>query len=196
VGQHVVAQQEVGLAPLVEEVAGQLLAEELGDDGNALVDGHRCDVPSRLDAQHGDAPGEEELQKVSVVAGQLHHQAMGAQAPPVTDGGHVFPGAGHEGARVGREVRVLLEDVRGRNPVRQLDEGARVAHEGAEGVEGFGGGQVARGHVGLAKRRHPQVHEDRAQGAATRPAVVGGVGRPGDHGRTPGAPARRRPMPA
>src|SRR4029450_10663391 len=76
-GQDVVGHHQVGPAALGDQLAGQLLAEEPGQGGDAPFDGGLGHVDGRLDAQHRHPAGHEVLQQVAVVAGQLDNQAVG-----------------------------------------------------------------------------------------------------------------------
>ena len=67
--QHVVGDDQVGLTPLLREVQGRLLTEELHQSGHADLFRRRRDRIGRIDAQNGYAHLQEILQQVPIVAG-------------------------------------------------------------------------------------------------------------------------------
>ena len=76
--QHVVADDEVGLRALGDQLLGEPRAEEIdAASGRPSRRPRFGDVGRRLDAEHGHAERQEVLQQIAVVAGQLDHQAVG-----------------------------------------------------------------------------------------------------------------------
>ena len=75
VREHVVAEQQVGLAALGRQRARPLDAEELARASGCPSLGHRGDVRRRLDAEHRHAALHEVLQQVAVVGRDLDDQA-------------------------------------------------------------------------------------------------------------------------
>src|SRR6266446_5298121 len=82
----IVADYEIGALALGYQLVGEFSSEELRARWNALADGDRGDVDSRLDAKYRHAKREKVLQQVAVIAGQLNNQASGAQPEPLRDG--------------------------------------------------------------------------------------------------------------
>ena len=159
-GQDVVGHHQVGLAPFAGQPAGQLLAEELGQGGDPSFGGHLGHVAGRLDPEHRDPPGDEVLQQVAVVAGQLDDQALGAQPEPLGGQVGVVAGVAHPGVGVGREVGVLGEDrLRGHVPL-QLHQPALLADVGPQRVERLHLVELVGGEEALAQRRRPEVADD------------------------------------
>ena len=84
-GEHVVADHEVGLPPLGGEPLGELDAEELDEGRNAARLGRRRDVRGRVDAEHRDPLRNEMLEQIAVVRGELDDEAVRAEAQPFGD---------------------------------------------------------------------------------------------------------------
>jgi hypothetical protein len=61
------------------------------------------------DAEHGNAEGQEMLQQISVIAGQLDREAIGPQAEPVLDHIAVGLGVGDPGGREGGKIGIFCE---------------------------------------------------------------------------------------
>ena len=116
---------------------------------------------------------EEVLQQVAVVRGELDDEALGAE--PETTGDHVGVDTGvlDPGVRVGREVRVLVEDLLGRDERRQLGEPAARADADVQREERLHrldavGGQEALAEWGLAEIDHAELKRGSAATAASR----------------------------
>ena len=124
VGQHVVAEEEVGADALATRLAGQLGAEELDACRDAAFNRRRRDVRGRLDPEHGDAALDEVLEQVAVVARDLDDLAVGAEAEPLRHIADVGTGVLEPAPRERREVRVVAEDVLRRLEFGQLHEEA------------------------------------------------------------------------
>ena len=188
VGQHVVAQQQVGLAVFAGDVGGGGPAHEAHRRRDTLADGHLGDVGGRLDPQHRDAGGDEVLEQVAVVAGDFHHAAVRAQLEAIRGHHGVTARMFDPARRVGREVGVLAEDRVRRHELLQLHQVAVVADVGVQRVEGLHVAELVRRDVRLAQRAHAQIDEAGAQRRLAEAAFEGGgacrhVGRIGGSGR-------------
>ena len=75
---YVVRQNYVG--PILRrELGSQIASEELGDCADALFGGDPGNVTGGLDTEHGHAGSYEVLEQVTIVAGNLNHQTLGAE---------------------------------------------------------------------------------------------------------------------
>ena len=169
-GQHVVADDQIGAPALGDQRIGQGDAEEVDLRRDAFVDRDAGDVGGRLDAEHGHAERQEMLQQIAVIARKLDHQAVRAEAEPVLD--HLAIGLGvRDPARgVGREVGVLAEDLLRAHVLLQLDQKAGPAHQRVQGEVGLHRVELARRQKALAERRHAEVDEGTLEPAAAQPA--------------------------
>ena len=77
VGEHIVPEQQVGLAVLARDLRCGSRAEERTSRRHALLDRRLGDVGGRLDAETGIPARDEVLKQVAVVAGDLHHLLRG-----------------------------------------------------------------------------------------------------------------------
>ena len=85
VGEHVVADDQVGRRALVGEPRAELRAEERDQRRDAVRLGDRGHVRGRLDAEHRHAALDEPLQQVAVVAGDLDDASCSAPRPKRAD---------------------------------------------------------------------------------------------------------------
>jgi hypothetical protein len=121
VGQHVVAQQQVGVR-LGGERLGRLHAEELDERRDALLQRDLGHVGRRLDPEHGHAALVEVLQQVAVVGGELHDVAGVIQLEALDHLLDVAAAVVQPRGRVRREVGVVAEDVLRGLVLLELDE--------------------------------------------------------------------------
>src|ERR1700731_210482 len=70
-GKHIVAEDEIRPVAFRHQLLRQLRPEEIDARWNAFVDRDLCYVRGRLDAKDRHAKGQEMLQQISVIAGQL-----------------------------------------------------------------------------------------------------------------------------
>ena len=103
--------------------------------------------------------GRHVLQEVAVVAGDLDHEGVLAEAEPVDRGVDEALGVRHPRVAVRREVGVVAEDVLGRDVRRQLDQQALRADPDVQRVEGLALVELVGREVALARRRHAEVDE-------------------------------------
>src|SRR3981189_388442 len=74
-GQDVVANDQIGPSAVFRELPGGIDAKELDDGRHSLLFGNSTDIRRRLDAQHGHAAGDEVLEQIPVITGQLDDEA-------------------------------------------------------------------------------------------------------------------------
>src|SRR5262249_10793079 len=79
VGEHVVADDEVGLPEFLRDAPGSLNAQELNSSADPPVYGDARDVGCRLDTKDRNRARAEVLQEVSVVAGDFHYLMLAAK---------------------------------------------------------------------------------------------------------------------
>ena len=127
---HVVGDQQVRPAALGHQPGCQLAAEELHDRVDPSLLRHRGHVGGGLDAERRDAALDNVLQQIAVVAGELHHEAVGTQSEALDRHLHILARVVDPGVRVRREVRVLGEDVLGGDELLELDQQAALADAG------------------------------------------------------------------
>ena len=136
-----------------------LLAQERDLGRHALLDRGLGHVRRGLDAERADAPFDDVLQEVAVVARHLDDEGAGVQRQPVDGVLHEGLGVRDPGVAVGGEVGVVAEDVLGGDVGGQLDQQAPGADPDVQGVEDLAAVELVGGQVALAGRRHPQVDE-------------------------------------
>ena len=171
VGEHVVAEQQVG-GGLAGERGGGLAAEELDERRDALLQRHLRDVGGRLDPEHGDLALVEVLQQVAVVGGDLDDVAALVE-PEALDHLLGVAAAVLEPARgVGREVGVVGEDLLGGLELLELHEEALPADERAQRVERLHAVGALGRQVGVGERRHAEVGEHGVDGAPQKRQAV------------------------
>ena len=170
--QHVVAGDEVGGLTGGEHLVGQCPPEERHPRRYAQLDCLGSDVGRRLDAQHRHAHGQEMLQQIAVVAGELDHEAVTVQPEAFAHGHAVAPRMLDPAGGIGREVGILpAKDLLGTDIFAQLHEPALIADQHAQWVESLGLVQLARGQEALAWRRHAEVDHLVHQGSRAEAAV-------------------------
>ena len=128
VRQHVVAEEDICTSMLGSDFGRGLAPEESHDGRNTLVDRAPGHVRRRFDAQHRHTAGDEMLQQVAIVAGDLHHLAGCAEREALD---HHFSVASRmfDPARgIGRKVRVLGENLGRCDEFLQLDQKTLFAH--------------------------------------------------------------------
>ena len=81
VGEDVVAEDEVRLPALRRQFRGELASEEPREGRDTGGHGDLGDVRGRLDAEARHAGGDEVLQQIAVVAGDLDHEALPSEVP-------------------------------------------------------------------------------------------------------------------
>src|ERR1700693_5698304 len=82
--EHVVAQYQVGAMTRCREPARGFAAKELDDRRDSFLLGHLRDIRSRLDTQNRNPSLYEELQQITIIAGELDHFA-GRSQPKLRD---------------------------------------------------------------------------------------------------------------
>ena len=88
------------------------------------------DVGRGLDAETRNRFCNEMLQEIAVVTRDLDDLGIVPQAEPLADRLHVPPGVLHPGIRVGREIRVVAEDLVRRDEFVDLHEETIAADVG------------------------------------------------------------------
>ena len=80
--QHVIGDDQVGVALLRRNLVRHLGAEEGDARGHALGASRRRHVGRRLDAEHPLTERKEMLQEIAVIAAKLDHETFGAKLEP------------------------------------------------------------------------------------------------------------------
>ncbi len=161
--EHVVPEDEIGVAAFAREPGPELRAEELGDGLHAARDRRLGDVQRRLDPEHRDALREEVLQEISVVRRELDDEAVPPEREPLAHLVDVRARMLDPGVRVGREVRVLGEDLLGRGKLRDLGQPAALADPDVQRIEGLAALELIVGQHRLAEGRLAQVDHRQPQ---------------------------------
>lgn len=174
VGVDVVAGDQVGPAVPGGQLGAGLGPQEVHLGTDPPGPRHLRDVRRRLHPEHRDAPGDEVLEQVTVVAGHLGDQAVRAESERLGHRVGVPLGVRDPGIGIGGEIGVVGENVLPRHICRQLHEQATGADPYVQRVEGLGAVQPVLGQVALAQRRHAQVHERLGQCRATEPTFRNG----------------------
>ena len=172
VGQHVVADDEVGLPALCGQALRQGHAEELLKRLHALLArgfGRAC---RGLYAKGGHPGLAHVLQQVAVVAGNLHHQGVRPKPQARESGLHVGLGVGQPGAGERREVHVLAgEDLRAALHFVHLHQKAVRADKELERIVRLRGVQVLRLEEGVGRRRGSKIQKDLGERRVAKAAV-------------------------
>ena len=120
----------------------------------------RCtDIRTGLDAEASDAGVHDVLQKVSVVAGDLHDERALRQGEPIDSPRHEGPGVFDPAARERRVVRVFGERLGRCHQRRNLQQQAFPADPQMERIRGLGVVQLRGSEERLAGRSGPQVED-------------------------------------
>src|SRR4051794_16979202 len=82
-GENIVADDEIGPAPLGDETSSQIEAEECDERRNILGTRRLGDIGGGLDAGNRNAEGQKVLKQVSIIAGDLKDLAIGPKAEPL-----------------------------------------------------------------------------------------------------------------
>jgi hypothetical protein len=123
-----------------------------------------------------DLAGDEVLQEVAVVAGDLDDEAPRREAEAVHDHVAVGVAVGEPGVGVRREVGVIGTEYRvGQRHVGELDEPAGVAEVDVERVARLRSGELRLAEEGVGERRLAQLEEGRRQPGAARAARAHGA---------------------
>ena len=103
------------------------------------------------------------LKEIAIVGGDLDDKVLAAEFEPVSD--HLRVTASVIDPRIGvrGEVRVLREDVLGRDELRELDEQALLAETHVERVEALHEPELLDGDDALAGRRHAEIDDGTAK---------------------------------
>ena len=137
--EHIVGDNEVGLAVPVGDITTGLLAEEHHLGVDALAPSDLGNVGRRLDPERSDAARDAVLQQVAVVARHLDDKGLYVRARAADRGVVDEPaGMGHPGVRIRGEVGVVGEDILRRDVGGQLDQQAVLADAYVQGVERLG----------------------------------------------------------
>ncbi len=170
--QHVVADDEIGEHAAVDELARRVLVEEACQGRHAARFRRLGHVLGRVDAEHGVALLDEELQQVAVIAGELDDTAVARQLEALDRHVDIAPRMRQPRLGIGREIGVFVEDVLGRHVFLYLRQEARAAHHHLERIERLHRVDLVGGEEALAQRRHAEIDEI-VQRAAAEPATVG-----------------------
>src|SRR5262249_21572408 len=101
----------------------------------------------------------EVLQQVAVVARDLDHPAVRAEAEAPDHELAVLTRMLHPALRIGGEIRVFAEDALRRYELLELYEVAALADVGVQRIVGLHRPELLAGDVGLTQGRHAQVDE-------------------------------------
>ena len=116
--------------------------------------------------EDGDAFGDEVLEQVAVVAGELDDLVLWAEIESLDHSLGVDAAVLDPAIRVRGEVRVVAEDVLGADVRLELDQETLAADVDVERVERLHLVELVATHVAFAERRHSQIHEGVASGAS------------------------------
>ena len=128
--QNIVGDDHVGSPSFRPQLPREILIEEGTESRNAFLPGNLSRPFGRIDPEHGNTTPREVLEHVSIVAGELHHQAAGVQPPRSHQLFRVLPRVLQKRVRKGGIIRILPaeKDLRG-DVLRELHQAAvRAAH--------------------------------------------------------------------
>ncbi len=161
VRQHVISQQQVRKAVFARDGFRGCGAEETYGRRNPLLDRDLRDVCSRLDPEYRNAPRDEVLQQVAVVARDLHYPAVRTEPKPIAHLVDVAARVFDPARRIRREVCVVGEDLVRRDEFLQLHQETRITHIRMQRIERLHLVQLVGRDVRLAQGRHPEIDEGR-----------------------------------
>ena len=125
----------------------------------------------------GNAPRDEVLQQVPVVARNLHYPAVHTEPKPFAHLVDVAARVFDPARRIRREVRILGEDLVWSDEFLQLHQETRIAHIRMQRIERLHLLQLIGRDVRLAQGRHPEVDEGGLQWGTAEAAAETGPGR-------------------
>jgi len=161
VGQHVVADEEVGPPASGGEPAREGGAEEFDERFDALADCLVGRALGRLDAEARDAGLLEVLEQVAMGRGDFDDEGAGAQAQPLRHLLHIAAAVFEPVFRDGGEIDVLLaEDVFDLLILVHLHEAALAAHEDLQWIDRLGFVKLLLEDEGVGDGRVAQVHKE------------------------------------
>ena len=168
--EDIVADDEVGIVSLRDQLAGQAFTEKVDARRDTAINGDLGDIRGRLDAEHRHAERKKVLQEIAVVARKLDRQALRSEIEPLLD--HVAIGSRmrHPAHGVGRKVGVLGEDVRRADVFLQLHEEAFGADKRVQRKVRLHAVELVGGNEAFAKWRHSEIDECRFQRFPAQPA--------------------------
>jgi hypothetical protein len=111
------------------------------------------------------------LEKIAVIAGDLHDEAVRPEHEPLGDHVTILPSVLHPARGVGREVGIFFENALRPDILLELDQKALVADEDAERKVRLHPVDLVGRHEGLAQGRHAEVDEDVLQAQAAKAAM-------------------------
>src|SRR5215813_5482159 len=134
-GEDVVGDQQIGSPAGFCETAGHRFSKELSKSRNTgCLRSHR-DIARRFHTEHGDMPSLEELQQVTIVAGDLDDHTFGGEPEALNHFRSVCFDVFQPSRGVGREVGVIVEDLGRRLDGRNLHERAQLADVDLKRIE-------------------------------------------------------------
>ena len=172
VGQYVVCRDQIDLPALRNQLVRQANAEEALDDLDPLRARGGRGARRRLDAIARDAGALHELQQVTVVRGDLGHQAGWPQIEARAHRIDIGLAVGQPGGRERTEICVVIgEQLFAAGVVFGLHQPAFAAHQQAQREPGLGRTQSGFGQVGVGRRSAAQVQKGQPQFRGAVPAL-------------------------
>src|SRR5882762_7608024 len=168
--QHIVADNQVRRFSFARKFQRELRPEKTSQRGHALFDGHFGHVCGRFDSEDRYAPFYEVLQEVTVVTCNLNDKTLRAQSESFGYLCRVLFAVLQPGIGIGREIKIIAENVFGAFEFLQLHKEAFFADKDVKRIEHFSAIDLSRRGISLAEWRHPQINEGPPKLRATKTA--------------------------
>ena len=141
------------------EIRGKSRAEKANQSRHAFLDRYLGHICGRLNAQHWHLVTDEILQQVAVIARDFYDEALFVQTKPLPHALAVSFAVLKPRIRIGREIRVVAENLFCALVLIELHQEAALANINVQRIIHLGPVKVRRRRIGLTKRRHPQIDE-------------------------------------
>ena len=169
-GQHVVANQQIGGDALATQLIGEFVAEECDPGRHADGFGGFCDVGGGLYAQYRNVGGDEMLQQIAVIAGDLDDLALRCQRKPLPRHFRIVAGMVDPTAGEGRKIGIVGKYGVRRHRVLDLHQPAGAADARVQGIGLLAVGILERGEVTVGERHRTKIGESLPQRFAAKTA--------------------------
>lgn len=175
-GVDVVAGDQIGTLAGLGEFPSEPLAEELPTDGDPECLGGSRSPGGRLDAEAGDAGGNEVLQQIAVVRRNFDHETALVETKPLDDHGCITGGMLEPRGGSARKIGVVgSEQVCRRRVVLRLDEPAPVTDHHPQGKKHLRPVEILGRQVGIRGRCDTQIEKGVHQRSIAVTAVHHGI---------------------
>src|SRR5258705_12468665 len=168
--QYIVADNQVRRFSLARKFQRELRPEKTSQRGHPLFDGHFGHVCGRFDSEDRHSSFYEVLQEVTVVTCDLDDKTLRAQSESFGYLCRVLFAVLQPGIGIGREIKIIAENVFGAFEFLELHKEAFFADEDVKRIEHFSAIDLGSRGISLTERRHAQINEGPPEIGATKTA--------------------------